>query len=179
LLTDIELDYDDPFEVDHCGTCTACLEACPTAAFPQPYVLDARRCISYLTIEHRGDIAEELRGHWDEWLFGCDICQEVCPWNNRVPPSAEPTFRARVDQNPMQLAELFYLDDEQFRLRFRKTPLWRSKRRGILRNAALVLGSQRDRSALPALRLGSADKEELVRNASDWAIGRIRNSDRP
>jgi len=173
LLTDIELEYDDAFPSNHCGTCKACLEACPTAAFPQPYVLDARRCISYLTIEHRGELPDDLRGDWDDWLFGCDICQEVCPWNRRVPMSDEPAFSFRDDSNPVKLATLFKLDDEQFRERFRSTPLWRSKRRGVLRNAAIVLGSQRHTGALAALRLGAQDEDEVVREACLWAIRRI------
>lgn len=175
LLTDVELDYDEPFERNHCGTCTACLDACPTNAFPQHYVLDARRCVSYLTIEHRGDIPDDMRGQWDDWLFGCDICQEVCPWNRRVPESTEPNFAPRSDENPLALAELFLLDDEQFRARFRRTPLWRSKRRGILRNAALVLGAQRYAAAKPALERGLADDESLVRNACAWALQQITN----
>lgn len=173
LLTDLELVYDDPFEADHCGTCTACLDACPTDAFPQPNVLDARRCISYLTIEHRGDTPVDMLGTWDDWLFGCDICQEVCPWNNRVPQSEEPLYQARDRQNPVELAELFDLTDDQFRDRFRKTPLWRSKRRGILRNAALLLGSQKATSAKSALMKGSADDEPLVRNACEWALSQL------
>ncbi len=184
LLLDTELAYDDPFEADHCGTCTACLEACPTNAFPQPYVMDARRCISYLTIELRDDIPEDLRGTWDDWLFGCDVCQEVCPWNRDVPLSPEPTFRrdqaGEADQappnSPLDLIELFYIDDEQFRARFRKTPLWRSKRRGVLRNAALLLGSQKFQPAIEALERGTQDSESLVRESCAWALNQIRNA---
>ena len=179
LLLDTELDYDDPFEADHCGTCTACLDACPTNAFPQPYVMDARRCISYLTIELREEVPDDLRGTWDDWLFGCDVCQEVCPWNRDVPLSPEPNFR-RDNQgepnSPLQLIELFYIDDEQFRARFRKTPLWRSKRRGILRNAALLLGSQKYEPAIPALERGTQDFEPLVRDSCAWALKQIRNT---
>lgn len=173
LLTDLELKYDDEFKAEHCGTCTACLEACPTDAFPQPYVLDARRCISYLTIEHRDEVDDDLKGQWDEWLFGCDICQEVCPWNNHAPQTDVPEFAARADQNPIDLAELFYLNDDEFRARFRKTPLWRSKRRGILRNAALVLGAQQATTAREALERGEQDDEELVRSASSWALAQL------
>ena len=173
LLTDAELKYDDEFETDHCGTCTACLDACPTNAFPQPYVLDARRCISYLTIEHRNEIDDDLKGQWDQWLFGCDICQEVCPWNNHAPRTNVPEFQARENQNPVDLAELFYLNDDEFRNRFRKTPLWRSKRRGILRNAALVLGAQKATTAREALQRGERDSEELVRSASSWALAQL------
>jgi len=176
LLTDLELDYDEPFSADHCGTCTACLDACPTDAFPQPYVLDATRCISYLTIELRESIPVALRSGIDEWLFGCDVCQDVCPWNRRAPVSDEPAFQPAAMSDPVSLADLFRLTDESFRQRFRKTPLWRSKRRGILRNAAIVLGNQQESSAIPALQRGLSDVEPLVRAASAWALGQIENT---
>ena len=172
LVTDIELAYDAPHETDHCGTCRACLDACPTGAFPQPYVLDASRCISYLTIELREAIPAELRGGLGEWLFGCDVCQEVCPWNSRAPLSREAAFAPREDANPVDLIGLFDLEDAAFRERFRHTPLWRAKRRGILRNAAIVLGNRPTRDAIPALVRGLNDSEALVRGACAWALGR-------
>ena len=170
LLVDVELPYDRPFERFHCGTCTACLEACPTDAFPQPGVLDASRCISYLTIEHRGMIPEELRKGVGDWLFGCDVCQEVCPWNRK------PTRRDEATAEPLDaldLADLLTLDDEQFRQRFRKTPFWRARRRGILRNAAIVLGNQGDHAALDALEIALSDSEAIVRGSAAWALGRL------
>jgi len=173
LLTDQLLEYDEPHQTDHCGTCRACLDACPTNAFPQPYVLDATRCISYLTIELREQVPEPLREGLGDWMFGCDVCQDVCPWNHRAPLSREPAFAAREDQNPLELAGLFYMSDDQFRARFRKTPLWRSKRRGILRNAAIVLGNQRAASAIAALEHGLDDPEPLVRESCAWALHRI------
>lgn len=173
LLTDQELAYDEPHETDHCGTCRACLDACPTDAFPQAYVLDATKCISYLTIELREQVPEALRAGMDDWVFGCDVCQDVCPWNHRVPPTNESAFAPRTDCNPIELAELFYLTDEQFRTRFRKTPLWRPKRRGILRNAAIVLGNQRATAGVPALTHGLADPEALVQDACRWALRQI------
>ncbi|MCA9121991.1 MAG: tRNA epoxyqueuosine(34) reductase QueG [Planctomycetaceae bacterium] len=176
VLTDLTLVYDAPHQTDHCGTCRACLDACPTDAFPQAYVLDATKCISYLTIELRDQIPESMRAGIGDWVFGCDVCQDVCPWNNRVPPSKESTFRAREEQNPLSLAELFYLTDEQFRARFRKTPLWRPKRRGILRNAAIVLGNQRATVAIAALTHGLDDPEPLVQEACHWALERIKHS---
>src|SRR5262245_49737797 len=142
LLTDVELVYDDPHATDHCGTCRACLDACPTDAFPQPYVLDATRCISYLTIELKDEIPTELRSGIGEWLFGCDVCQEVCPWQSKSRPSQAREFEPLPENNPVALAKLFELDDAAFRERFRHTPLWRPKRRGILRNAAIVLGNR-------------------------------------
>lgn len=176
LLVDFPLAYDQPFLADHCGSCTACLDACPTDAFVQPHKLDATRCISYLTIEHRSPIPNELRGDIGDWLFGCDICQEVCPWNNKSEFSQESHFQPLAGANPIDARQLFYLDDEQFRARFRKTPLWRAKRRGLVRNAAIVLGNQPDIENVPALVCGLHDEEPLIRGAAAWAIGQHRYS---
>ncbi len=172
LLTDVVLEYDEPHHASHCGTCTACLDACPTQAFPQPYVLDARRCISYLTIELRELPPPELRERMGEWIFGCDVCQEVCPWNRRAPQTAEPAFQPRSDLDPLELTALFELDEAAFRARFRRTPLWRPKRRGLLRNAAIALGNRPTECALPALMRGLDDPEPLVRAACAWALGK-------
>lgn len=170
LLTDAEFDYDAPFDADHCGTCRACLDACPTQAFVAPYVLDSRRCISYLTIELRDQIPADLRSGIGDWLFGCDICQDVCPWNHRVRPTETPALQPAAGMNPVDLAGLFELNDDSFRQRFRHTPLWRPKRRGLLRNAAIVLGNQRSPEAQPALIQGLSDNEPLVREACAWAL---------
>jgi len=177
LLTDVELAYDAPHATDHCGTCTACLDACPTDAFVGPHVLDASRCISYLTIELRNPIPHDLRPGIGSWLFGCDVCQDVCPWNTKAPITSEPAFQPLADSNPLALVELFALDDEAFRQRFRRTPLWRSKRRGILRNAAIVLGNQRDLAAFPALVQGLNDSEPLIRGACAWAMGQLGSAE--
>jgi epoxyqueuosine reductase len=171
LLTDLELEYDAAHETDHCGTCRACLDACPTGAFVDAYVLDARRCISYLTIELREVIPNELRGGVGEWLFGCDVCQEVCPWNHRAPLADEAAFEPAEGMNPVDLAALFYLDDVAFRARLRHTPLWRAKRRGLLRNAAIVLGNRPAADAVEELVRGLHDEEALVRGACAWALG--------
>lgn len=176
LLTDLELTVDAPFAADHCGSCRACLDACPTQAFPQPYVLDATKCISYLTIELRDAMPLELRDGVGDWLFGCDVCQDVCPWNHRAPLSGEVAFQPREDENPVNLLELFALDDAGFKLRFRHSPLWRAKRRGILRNAAIVLGNQKSEQAIPALIRGLQDAEPLIRGASAWALGKFLHS---
>ncbi len=173
LLTDVTLDYDRPHATDHCGTCRACLDACPTAAFPQPYVLDASRCLSYLTIELRDAVPSEHREALSEWLFGCDICQEVCPWNHRTPPATESAFAPREGQNPIELISLFSLSHDDFRRRFRQTPLWRAKREGILRNAALLLGTQRFLPATECLVSGLSDESPLIRSACAWALGKL------
>jgi epoxyqueuosine reductase len=173
LLTDIDLPGDAAWTTDHCGTCRACLDACPTQAFVAPYVLDARRCISYLTIELRGPIPSHLRSSMGEWLFGCDICQEVCPWNRKAPQTEEELLRPSAPHNPAELVELFQLTDDQFRARFRHTPMWRPHRGGLLRNAAIVLGNQRHAPAVPALIGGLQDRESLVRGACAWALGQM------
>lgn len=173
LLTSLELDYDAPQLADHCGTCRACLDACPTQAFAAPYLLDARRCISYLTIELRGPIPRALRQDIGDWLFGCDVCQEVCPWNSKSTATAERSFQPAAQMNPAEIGQWFQLDEQAFRDRFRSSPLWRARRRGLLRNAAIVLGNQRDPRAVGSLETGLADNEPLVRGASAWALGRI------
>ena len=176
LLTDLELDYDIPFEADHCGTCTACLDACPTDAFPEPYVLDATKCISYLTIELREMPPTELRSGIGDWLFGCDVCQDVCPWNKSPAKSKEVAFEPATSNNPAELIELFSLDDDTFRERFRKTPLWRSRRSGILRNAAIVLGNQQYPEAEKVLINALVDEDPLVRQAVAWALKQYTTS---
>ncbi|WP_145353066.1 tRNA epoxyqueuosine(34) reductase QueG [Roseimaritima multifibrata] len=174
LLLDVPLPASLPHATDHCGTCQRCLEACPTDAFVSPGILDSRRCISYLTIEHRDPIPHDLRPLMGDWLFGCDVCQDVCPWNRRGSEATDEAFEAAEDLNPIDLPGLFEWDDDQFRARFRKSPLWRTRRRGILRNAAIVLGNQGDPAAIPALRQGCLqDPESLVRGAAAWALGQI------
>ncbi|QDV67783.1 Epoxyqueuosine reductase [Rosistilla carotiformis] len=173
LLVDFPLAYDRPHESDHCGKCRACIDACPTAAFPEPGVLDATRCISYLTIEHRSPIPRELRQPIGNWVFGCDVCQDVCPWNRRGSDAEEVGFQPLATQNPAELISLFSLTEDAFRARYRKTPLWRTRRRGLLRNAAIVLGNARTPAAINALAQGLVDPEHLVRGASAWALGQI------
>jgi epoxyqueuosine reductase len=173
LLVNLELAADPPHMTSHCGTCTACLDACPTDAFAGPGSLDARRCISYLTIEHKGEVPLELRAGVGDWVFGCDVCQEVCPWNRKAPPGLEPTLQARPELEKLDLIEVLGLSEEEFRRRFRGTALLRAKRRGLLRNAALVLGNVGDAAALPALRRALEDAEPLVREAARWVIDTI------
>lgn len=177
LLVDVDLEPDLPHETSHCGTCTRCLDACPTDAFPEPYVLDARKCIAYLTIELKGPIPTELRGGMGEWLFGCDICQDVCPWNKKSPAKNDSAFRPRPDLNPADLIALLELDDESFARKFGPTALARPGRAGLLRNAAIVLGNQRDARAVPALCGVLSDPEPLLRGAAAWALGVISNEE--
>jgi epoxyqueuosine reductase len=174
LLLDVALTPDPPHTAQHCGSCTACLDACPTNAFVAPGRLDARRCISYLTIELRGPIAEDLREPLGDWVFGCDVCQEVCPWNRKAPAAGETAFQEHFPDGTIDLVELLALSEEEFRRRFRAGPLWRPRRAGMLRNAALVLGNRGDRAALPALERAAHDADPLVREAAQWALQRIR-----
>lgn len=169
ILTDLELNPDPPHEASHCGTCTACLDACPTSAFPAPGWLDARKCISYLTIELRGPVPEELRAGVGDWLFGCDICQEVCPWNRHDATQPE----------AIDAIELLGMSDGDFRRRFRGTAITRTKRRGLLRNAAIVLANSGDARALPALQRAAGDPEPLIRDAAEWAIAQIQSKQSP
>ncbi|VTT97415.1 iron-sulfur cluster-binding protein : Uncharacterized protein OS=Planctomyces maris DSM 8797 GN=PM8797T_06707 PE=4 SV=1: DUF1730: Fer4_16: HEAT_2 [Gemmataceae bacterium] len=173
VLTDLKLEPDPPFAGSHCGTCTACLDACPTGAFPEPFVLDATKCISYLTIELRDPVPEELRPKIGDWLYGCDVCQDVCPWNRK--PSPGPAgFPHRDDLERLDAVELLGLDAAAFRAKFKATSLWRNRRPGLLRNAALVLGNTGDARALPALEKALSDPEDIVRDAAAWAIAQIR-----
>ncbi|MEO2090676.1 MAG: tRNA epoxyqueuosine(34) reductase QueG [Gemmataceae bacterium] len=182
FLTDLELTPNQPHTASHCGTCTACLDACPTRAFPEPSVLDATKCISYLTIELRGSIPENLREPMGDWLFGCDVCQDVCPWNVRSPlplvgegqgvrGSPFPVQPDLVALNPV---ELLGLSKAEFKRRFQHTSLWRAKRTGLLRNAAIVLGNTGDERALPALERATTDEDEVIREAATWALTRVR-----
>jgi epoxyqueuosine reductase len=140
IITTEKLDYDSPIE-DFCGSCTVCIDACPTDAIREPYIVDSNRCISYLTIEHRGEIAKELGKNFDHWIYGCDICQDVCPWNKFQQPTEHIEFKPRIENiNPL-LKELENISQEEFSKRFKKSPIKRTKREGIIRNASIVLGN--------------------------------------
>lgn len=171
LLTTATLQYDDPFTTDHCGTCTRCLEACPTNAFPEPHVLDANKCISYLTIERRQALVpEDLRDGIGDWLFGCDICQEVCPWNRFAPASSQPEFQRRPELEQLDVLSLLTLDAATFEQTFSGTPLERTGRDVIVRNAVIVAVNQRRHDALPVLQALCDDASELVRETAAWAV---------
>jgi epoxyqueuosine reductase len=167
VFTDLEFDSTDAPYREHCGTCRQCLDLCPTQALEDGYVMEPRKCISYLTIENRGPIPRELRAKVGMWLFGCDICQEVCPWN---PEAAEPG-----DEDLMpRLVELMALDDFTFSRRFSKSAIKRAKRRGLLRNASVVLGNTGNRDAVAALtQVLEREPEALVRSHAAWALGEL------
>ena len=170
IFTTLDLGADAP-EADHCGSCTACQSACPTDAFPAPYRLDARRCISYLTIEHKGPIPHEFRKAIGNRVYGCDDCLAVCPWNKFAESAAANiAFAPRPGLDGPELATLLALDDAAFRAMFAKTPIKRIGRDRMVRNACIAAGNSGDKSLTPALgRLGD-DPSEVVREAARWAL---------
>ena len=176
LFLSLPLTYDQPIR-ERCGRCDLCLTACPTGAFVGPYVLDARRCISYLTIELKGSIPRHLRPLLGDHIFGCDICQEICPYNVKVLPTAEPSYAPREGLVAPDLITLLSLTPEEFRRRFRASPIRRAKRRGLLRNVAVALGNLRSRDAVPALIRALDDEEALVREHVAWALGQIATAE--
>ena len=176
LLVDFPLEANLPFTRVDCGTCTICIEACPTEAIIADRTVDARRCISYLTIELKGAIPLELRPKMGNLIFGCDICQEVCPWNKEAPKSPESKLLPRPENVAPELTELMKLDQSAFSERFRNSPIKRTKRRGLLRNVAIALGNWAHESAIPALSDGLQDPEPLIRSHAAWALGRISAS---
>jgi epoxyqueuosine reductase len=172
IVTDLELSPDAP-RADMCGSCTACLQACPTDAFVGPYELDATRCISYLTIELKGPIPQSLREGVGRHVFGCDICQDVCPWNRRRRRRGGPAFEPREGAVAPDLVELATLDDEAFRSRFRRSPVKRAKRRGLLRNVAVAIGNAGDASLRPLLERLADDGDPVVREHAVWALAKL------
>ncbi len=175
IVTDLDLAPDPP-RADLCGSCTACLDACPTGAFPAPYVLDATRCISYLTIELKGAIPEEQRAGVGRHVFGCDICQDVCPWNRRRRREGGPAFSPRADGVAPDLSELAALDAAAFAARFRRSPVKRAKRRGLLRNVAVALGNSGDARHRPLLERLARDEDPLVREHAAWGLARLASA---
>jgi epoxyqueuosine reductase len=175
ILTELEFDsYDKPQKATMCGNCTRCLNACPTNAFPAPHILDARRCISYLTIEHKGWIERELRPLMGNWIFGCDVCQEVCPFQRFATPTHERDFYpVDVDRAAPSLLELLMLDDERFKAKFHGTPIYRIKRERLVRNACIAAGNWGHRDAIPLLENLLIDTSAIVRGHAAWALGII------
>ena len=175
LLLGVALEPDAPFTADRCGSCTRCLEACPTGCILPDRTIDSRRCISYLTIELKGPIPIELRPLVGDWVFGCDICQQVCPWNQRFANSPpDPAFTPRQGIPRPNLLEALSLAPSQFNQRFKDSPVRRARRRGYLRNAAVALGNLADPASVPVLAHSlRQDPEPLVRGHAAWALGRI------
>ena len=172
IVTDLAFPPDAP-RPDMCGTCTACLEACPTGALPAPYVLDATRCISYLTIEVKGAIPDDRREGVGRHAFGCDICQDVCPWNRRRRRHGGSAFEPREGALAPDLATLAALDEASFRERFRRSPVKRARRRGFLRNVAVALGNAGEAEHRPVLERLAADEDPVVREHAAWALRRL------
>jgi epoxyqueuosine reductase len=171
ILTSLDLPPDSP-AVDRCGTCTACLDACPTGAIPEPYLVDSNRCISYLTIELRGDVPREQRADIDDWVLGCDICQEVCPWNRKVAPEADVPFQRGGHLEQAELVDIIGATAEEFGQRFHGTPFERPRRRGVVRNALIVAANISDEPALSAAVARLDDPDPVVRGTAAWAEGR-------
>jgi len=172
IVTTLDLEPDVP-EKNRCGTCTRCIAACPTTAITGPFQLDARRCISYLTIELRGPIPLDLRPAIGNRIFGCDDCLAVCPWNRFAREGRMMKAHARADLDQPDLLELLALDDAGFRRRFAGTPVLRARRGGLLRNVCVALGNVGNAGALPTLRKAASDPEPLVSEHARWAIGQI------
>lgn len=172
IITDLELNYDAPVP-DRCGTCTRCIDACPTGALRQPYVLDSRLCISYLTIELKGKIPLELRGKIGNNIYGCDVCQDVCPWNKRAEITSQSSFQPReVLYNP-DLSFLSRLSEEDFRSMFKGSPVKRAKRRGFLRNVMVAMGNSGSTEFIPYVKESLKDKEPLIRAHAVWALWKL------
>jgi epoxyqueuosine reductase len=173
ILTSVELTPDLPAS-DRCGTCTRCIVACPTDALIAPYQLDSNKCISYLTIEKRGEIPDELRAGMGRHVFGCDICQDVCPWNRKAPPTTAPEFAPRPELVNPALEWLAEMSEEEFRRAFRRSPVRRAKRSGLRRNAIIAAGNSGDRKFLPMLEELASDGDETVAKSAKWALKRLR-----
>ena len=175
LLTTLDLEADAPVRA-RCGSCTRCLDACPTGAIrrERPYHLDARRCISYLTIEHKGSIPLELRPLFGDRIYGCDDCLDACPWNRFAQASREAAFQARPATAGMPLRDFLAMTQEDFSAAFKGSPVKRTKRRGLLRNVCVALGNVGTAEDLPALERAAAVEEELIAEHARWAIGQIR-----
>jgi epoxyqueuosine reductase len=174
ILLGLELMPDPPLTTDHCGTCTRCIEACPTECILPDRAIDARRCISYLTIELKNDIPEGLRPLLGDWVFGCDVCQIVCPWNRFASESGDEAFAPRPDAPRPNLIRELELTPEAFKHKFKNSPVKRAKRRGYLRNVAVAAGNSGDESTIPALESAGKDTEPMVREHAIWALESVK-----
>jgi epoxyqueuosine reductase len=176
VLTTAELEP-DAAEDDHCGSCRRCLDVCPTAAFPAPYQLDARRCLAYLSIEHKGQIAREFRAPMGNRVYGCDDCLAVCPWNKFAAVAREMRFAARAETDNPPIGDLLRLDDAAFRARFAGTPVKRTGRDRFVRNVLVAAGNAGDRSLAADVRALLDDASPLVRGMAVWALARLASAD--
>lgn len=170
ILTDVELETTNHVESDHCGSCTACLDACPTGAFPEPRVLDATRCISYLTIEHRGESEESVRSQMGDWIFGCDVCQIVCPWNRKRPNAGMPWFEPENLEIKTRLEHWLGLDEPTFRQLYRKTPFFRTKLTGMQRNAIVAAANNHRVDLLETIESFCSHEDAVLRSTAEWAV---------
>ncbi len=170
ILLGIELEPDPPFQTDHCGTCRRCIEACPTQCILPDRTIDARRCISYLTIELKEDIPSELRASMNNWVFGCDICQMACPWNRFAAAEGDPAFAPREDVPHPNLIRELQLTPEEFNCKFKNSPVKRAKHRGYLRNVAVALGNSKDSSATSTLEKAANNPDPVIREHTKWAL---------
>ncbi len=177
ILLGIELEPDSPFTTDHCGTCTRCIDACPTECISPNRTIDARRCISYLTIELKDNIPENFRPMLGNWIFGCDVCQMACPWNRFASQEVDASFAPRPDVPHPSLIRELELTPETFNRKFKGSPVKRAKRRGYLRNVAVALGNAKNKEALPTLENALEDSEPMVREQAAWAKGRLKEKD--
>jgi len=173
ILLDIELEPDPPFQTDQCGTCTRCIEACPTECILSDRTIDARRCISYLTIELKGDIPTDLRSFIGDWIFGCDVCQTVCPWNRFAASDGDPALAPHHDIPHPNLIREMELTSKEFNRKFKNSPIKRTKHRAYLRNVAIALGNSKDPAAIPMLKLALKNPEPVVREHANWASKQI------
>jgi epoxyqueuosine reductase len=177
ILLGIQLEPDTPFEADRCGKCTRCINACPTGCILPDRTIDARLCLSYQTIENKKEIPADLRRLMGNWVFGCDVCQQVCPWNRFASPDHDPSFNAQPGMpNPDLIAELA-LSPTEFNHKFKESPVKRCKRRGYLRNIAVALGNSGDSAAIQALEIAVQKSESLIREHALWAINKIKKDD--
>ena len=172
ILLDVDLEYDSPAK-DHCGSCTQCIELCPTEAIVEPYVVDSRKCISYLTIELKEDIPTDLRSSMGNLIFGCDICQDVCPWNRRVRTSNERAFQSRFQSRSPSLSQLASMDEKDFESSFQKSALKRTKWRGLMRNVCVAMGNAALKEMVPHLKHLLSVKEPMVRRHAAWALKQV------
>lgn len=174
IITDFEMsDSDDDIVPDRCGSCTRCIDACPTGALLEPFILDARRCISYLTIENKSEIPLAYRESQGRHLFGCDICQDVCPWNRKIPVSTETAFQPREQAVNPAISHILALDPASFREKFRKSPIKRTKFKGLIRNALIAAGNSRDPNLMQCVEKYLQDADSLIQEHAEWAYNKL------